>query len=59
MTIKKYHSKSPQNQSPYYIQNGDMSLNVYSSNNCISADRFSTLRRFTLLCVKPSGYTWR
>ena len=28
-------------------------------NNCINADRFYTPRRFTLLCVKPSGYAER
>ena len=56
MIIKKYHSKSPQNQSLYCIQNGDISLNVHNSNNCINANRFYTPRRFTLLCIRRSGY---
>jgi len=29
------------------------------THNRINADRFYTPRRFTLLCVKPSGYAWR
>ena len=28
-------------------------------NNCINADRFYTPRRFTMLCVKPTGYAER
>jgi hypothetical protein len=34
-------------------------LRCKSPNNCINADRFYTPRRFTLLCVKPSGYAER
>ncbi len=34
-------------------------MNVKKHNKRINADRFYTPRRFTLLCVKPSGYAKR
>ena len=32
---------------------------IKSANKYINADRFYTPRRFSLLCVKPSGYAER
>lgn len=59
MIIQKYHAKSPQYQSLYCLQNGDISLNLHNPKNCINSDQLYSPFRLTLLCVKPSAYAGR